>query len=321
MPESLKNHLQPLFGCRPPPILRLLFFGALSVALLIDQHGADRTAPLRSLLLTAVYPLQVAIDLPGRGYHWVSDMFGERHQLIEENAQLRAREALLQAQLQRYISLEVENRDLRVLLNAASERQERILVTELVAVDMARFSRHITIDKGSNSGVFRGQPVLDATGVIGQVHHLSPLSSTVIMITDPDHALPVQVVRNGQRGVLMGTGPSNRLTLAYVPNSADIEVDDRLVTSGLGGRFPAGFPVGKVISVDQDPQRPFARVEVEPSAHPDRSRRFVLVWPDTATVGDATGPLEADADPAPAVAPERVAAAETAGRPTVTPKR
>lgn len=285
MPESLKNRLLPLFGCRPPPILRLLFFAALSIALIVDQRGSDRMAPLRSLLLTAVYPLQVAVDLPGRGYHWVADMFGERHQLIEENAQLKAREALLQAQLQRYISLEVENRDLRVLLHAASERHERILVTELVAVDMAQFSRHITIDKGSNDEVFRGQPVLDATGVIGQVEHLSPLSSTVIMITDPNHALPVQVNRNGQRGVLMGTGPSNRLTLAYVPNSADIQVDDQLVTSGLGGQFPAGFPVGRVVSVDQDPRRPFARVEVEPSAHPERSRRFVLIWPDTPASG------------------------------------
>jgi rod shape-determining protein MreC len=124
---------------------------------------------------------------------------------------------------------------------------------------------------------------------MGQVHYISPVSSTVILITDPDHALPVQVNRNGLRGVLMGTGPSNRLTLSYVPNSADILVGDQLVTSGLGGQFPSGFPVGKVVKVNQDPREPFARVEVEPSAHPERSRRFILIWPQAPVAPTADG--------------------------------
>jgi rod shape-determining protein MreC len=293
MPESKGKHVLSLLTCRPPPIMRLLFFAALSIALIADQRGSNVLSPLRALLLTAVYPLQVAVDLPARGYHWAVDNFGERHKLVEENARLKAHETLLQAQLQRYISLEVEIRDLRELLHAAGQLREKILVTELVSVDMAQFSRHITIDKGANDQVFVGQPVLDTNGVMGQVHYVSPISSTVILITDPDHALPVQVNRNGLRGVLMGTGPSNRLTLSYVPNSADILVGDQLVTSGLGGRFPAGFPVGKVVKVDQDPREPFARVEAEPSAHPERSRRFILLWPEApaspATEPDADG--------------------------------
>lgn len=279
MTDEADNRLRNLIGCRPPPILRLLFFAALSVALIIDQRGSDHLAPLRSALLTAVYPVQQAAGMPESAYHWLSDNFSARSNLIEENAQLKAQQALLQAQVQRYISLEMENRDLRELLDARSHLQERSLVSELVAVDMAEFSRHITINKGSADKVFSGQPVLDATGVIGQVHHVSPVSSTVILLTDPDHALPVQVNRNGLRGVLMGSGPSNRMTLAYVPNSADIVSGDQLVTSGLGGHFPAGFPVGKVVSVNHDPGKPFAQVSVQPSAHPDRSRRFILMWP------------------------------------------
>ena len=279
MTEQPENRLRSLLGCSPPPILRLLFFTALSIALMMDQLGADRLAPLRAGLLTAAYPLQMAANLPGNGYFWVTENISARHQLIEENAHLKAQQALLQAQVQRYISLEMENRDLRELLDASSHLREKILVTELVAADMAGLSRHITIDKGFSSEVFSGQPVLDATGVIGQVRHVSPLSSTVILLTDPDHAVPVQVNRNGLRGVLMGSGPSNRLSLAYVPNSANILVGDKLVTSGLGGQFPAGFPVGEVIAVDKDPRKPFATVEVEPSAHPDRSRRFILMWP------------------------------------------
>ena len=289
MTDEQDHRVRSLFGCRPPPILRLLFFAALSIALIIDQRGSDRLAQLRSILLTTVYPLQVAAELPESGYHWLSDNFSARSNLIEENARLKAQQALLQAQVQRYIALEMENRDLRELLQARNHLQEKILVSELVAVDMAQFSRHITINKGSSDQVFSGQPVLDATGVIGQVHHVSPVSSTVILLTDPDHALPVQVNRNGLRGVLMGSGPSNRMTLAYVPNSADIVIGDQLVTSGLGGQFPAGFPVGKVISVDQDPGKPFAQVLVEPSAHPDRSRRFILLWPSGAEPPPAPG--------------------------------
>lgn len=298
MTDEADNRLRSLLGCRPPPILRLLFFAALSVALILDQRGSDHLAPLRAALLTAVYPLQQAAGMPESAYHWLSDNFSARSNLIEENAHLKAQQALLQAQVQRYIALEMENRDLRELLDARSNLQERILVSELVAVDMAQFSRHITIDKGSAQQVFSGQPVLDATGVIGQVHHVSPVSSTVILLTDPDHALPVQVNRTGLRGVLMGSGPSNRMTLAYVPNSADIVAGDQLVTSGLGGQFPAGFPVGKVISVDQDPGKPFAQVSVEPSAHPDRSRRFILMWPH----GSGPHPPEGEQPPAQQIA-------------------
>lgn len=282
MTDEPENRLRNLLGCRPPPILRLLFFAALSIGLIADQHGKDRLEPVRAALLTAVYPIQLAANLPGSGYHWLTENFSARQRLIEENERLKAEQALQRAQVQRYIALEMENRELRELLDASSQLQERILVSELVAADMAEFSRHITLNKGYSDEVFVGQPVLDATGVVGQVRHVSPLSSTVILLTDPDHALPVQVNRNGLRGVLLGSGPSNRLSLAYVPNSADIVVGDQLVTSGLGGRFPSGFPVGEVISVDQDPRKPFAAVDVRPSAHPDRSRRFILMWPNQA---------------------------------------
>ncbi len=296
MTDSGESWRHSLLRFRPPPLLRLLFFALLSVVMLRTQLLHDHLAPVRSALLTLVYPLQVAVRLPASGYQWAADTFSARHRLIEENAHLQVQQALLKAQLQRFSSLELENQDLRELLRASSHVQEKALVAQLVAVDMSPFSHHITIDKGTANGIFSGQPVLDTNGVVGQVHHVSPISSTVILVTNPDHALPVQVNRTGLRGVLMGSGPGSRLSLAYIPNSADVEVGDQLVTSGLGGRFPAGFPAGQVVAVDQDPRKPFARIDVEPSAHPQRSRHFILIWPA------ATSPRlaeEADAPAAP----------------------
>jgi rod shape-determining protein MreC len=271
--------IKPLFLQGPSPATRLLLVTLVSVAMMVADHRGGHLKPLRAGLQAALYPLQLLVDLPVSSAQWLSENLSSRQSLIEENATLRAQQVLLKAQLQKFIALESENRRLRELLDSSFKLGERVLVAELLSVDMDPFARHIVIDKGTLSGVYEGQPLLNADGVVGQVQHLSPLASTAVLITDPSHALPVQVDRTGLHAVVVGSGRADRLSLSYVPNSADIRKGDRLVTSGLGGRFPPGYPVGIVSEVIQDPREPFAQVTVTPSARPDRSRQFLLVWP------------------------------------------
>lgn len=247
--------------------------------MMVADHRTRAMQPVRGLLSTLVYPFQAAVTLPLEGIGSLLEGFRSRKALSEENARLRDRQMVLRAQLQKYSALESENRHLRQLLDSSFRIGERLLVAELLSVDADPFSRYITIERGSLHDVFEGQPLLDADGVVGQISHVSPLTGTAILITDPSHALPVSIVRNGLRAVALGTGSSNRLELPFIPNSEDVRIGDRVVTSGLGGRFPAGYPVGTVVAVDYDPREPFARIDVEPSAHPERSNRFLLVWP------------------------------------------
>jgi rod shape-determining protein MreC len=274
----------------------LAFFVLLSVGLMVADHRTRSLGPVRSLLSTLVYPFQAAVTLPVEGVGGLLEGFRERRALSDENARLRAEQMVLKAQLQKYSALESENRHLRELLDSSFRIGERLLVAELLSVDADPFSRHITIERGSLHDVFKGQPLLDADGVVGQIRHVSPLTSTAILITDPSHALPVSIVRNGLRAVALGTGSSNRLELPFIPNSEDVRVGDRVVTSGLGGRFPAGYPVGTVVEVNHDPREPFAGIGVEPSAHPERSSQFLLVWPAKEAV---LGSQEGDAGTAP----------------------
>jgi rod shape-determining protein MreC len=145
-------------------------------------------------------------------------------------------------------------------------------------VEQDPFRQVVLIDKGSSSGLYKGQPVLDADAVVGQVTHTNPYTANVLLITDATHALPVQVQRNGLRTIALGTGLINRLELPHLPNNADIRVGDLLTTSGLGGRFPPGYPVARVVEVRHEPGRPFAWIIAETSAQLDRLREVLLVW-------------------------------------------
>ena len=170
------------------------------------------------------------------------------------------------------------------------------LIAEILAVDLAPYRQQVMVNKGTSSGVFVGQPVLDANAVMGQVIRTNPFSSVVLLITDADHALPVEVNRNGLRTIAAGTGLSQELELLYIPKNADIRVGDLLVTSGMDERFPPGYPVARVKTVRQDPDNPFTTVIAEPTARLDRSREVLLVWtlsPNSqqqALTGDASAP-------------------------------
>ena len=251
----------------------------LSLALMAFDHNQHQLEHLRSDLSVVTYPLQALADLPLTLSRWLGETLSTRETLQQDNTRLHEDNLKLRALLQKYEALEAENTRLRNLLDSSIKLGDRVLVAELSAVDLDPYKHQVQINKGSNSGVFNGQSVLDAQAVMGQVIHATPFSSTVLLITDPHHALPVQVLRNGLRTIAIGTGRLNQLELPYLPNNADIQEGDLLVTSGLGGKFPAGYPVAEVTQVARLPQQPFAEITARPRAHLDRAREVLLVWP------------------------------------------
>ena len=255
------------------------------------DHRASHLESMRSLLSTVLYPLQLAIHVPIRAGEWLSEQISTRHTILAENTRLREERLRVRTRLEKLEALEAENQRLRNLLGSSQKVDERVLVAELISVDMDPFSRRIVVNKGAWDGVSPGQALIGSNGVMGQIIHAGPFTSNALLITDPSHALPVQIRRNGLRAVALGTGPLNLLKLSHVPNSADVQVNDRIVTSGLGNRFLSGYPVGKVVEIKRDPGRPFAEVYVEPSAMLERTREVLLVRSDP--VVDQDSALEA----------------------------
>lgn len=249
---------------------------------MVVDHRMQYLDSFRNALTVIVYPIQYAVNFPVSATDWVEDNIKTREELLVENEKLDSQNAFLQAQMQKYMSLEIENMRLRRLLEASERLTDRVLTAELLGVDLDPFSHQVLINKGQRHDAYQGQPILDANGVYGQVVHVSPLSSTVVLITDPGHALPVQVNRSGLRTIAQGTGVVDKLDLLHIPNNADIKEGDVMVTSGLGGVFPPGYPVAKVIEVKPDSSMPFATVTAKPLAELDKSREVLLVWKEKA---------------------------------------
>lgn len=243
------------------------------------DHRQGHLELVRSTLSTLVYPIQFVVNLPIVAGRWVSESIITRKKLIEENNRLHSQHQLLNSKLQRFEVLEEENKRLRELLGSTITFKERVMIAELLAVELEQFRNMVEINKGSRNGVYEGQPVVDAHGVIGQVVHVGPFSSNVLMITDPSHAIPVQVNRNGLRAIAVGTGQNNTLLLEHLPTNADIHVGDLIVSSGLGRRFPRGYPVGTVSSIKLEPGAPFGTIHIAPSAMLAQNREVLLVWP------------------------------------------
>lgn len=249
----------------------------VSIALMVLDSRQQYMPVVRTTLTVATYPIRYMIDLPSSVGGWLSETFASRRHLMLENEALHQEQLELKAREQKMAALEVENARLRALLGSTAKVQEHTIIAELTAVDMSPFSRQIILNKGSLHGVYEGQAMIDAHGIMGQIVHVSPLQSTAILITDPKHALPVEVNRNGLRSIASGTGESNRLILDQLPNNADILQGDLLVTSGLGGRFPAGYPVARVTEVVRNHDLPFAHVSAEPLAAIESSREVLLI--------------------------------------------
>lgn len=274
--------MQPLFQQGTGPAARLLLLVILSISLMVWDHRAQHLETVRGFLSGAIAPLRYVVSAPAQFFGWSSRRVQTRAQLIDRVEALERENLRLRARQQKFETLQSENERLRNLLDSSAKRDERVLVAELLAVDLDPYRQQVVINQGTEDGVYRGQPVIDAYGVMGQIIHVGPLTATALLISDPNHALPVQINRNGLRTIASGTGEPDRLQLLYIPNSADIRVGDLVVTSGLGGRFPPNYPVARVVKVERRPGEPFADVVAEPRAQLARSREVLLVWAESA---------------------------------------
>ncbi|MBD9360326.1 rod shape-determining protein MreC [Methylomonas fluvii] len=267
-----------LFAKGPSLNTRLLVALLVSISMLVIDYRSERLDRVRSLLSVFTYPLQSLASLPVDFYQTVSGTVISFVELQKENRRLKEAQFVNDAKLLKFAALEKENTRLRMLLENSFQLGEQVLVAELVSVKLAPYEHTVVVNKGSRFGVHPEQPVLDANGIVGQVVRALPSSSEVMLITDPDHAVPVQVNRNGLRTIAFGTGQPNRLHLPFLANNADIVPGDLLVTSGLGGVFPAGYPVAVVDKFEARPDKSFANIYATPKAELDKSREFLIVW-------------------------------------------
>jgi len=248
------------------------------MALVVFGLYTNRLDFLRQKLSVLATPFYQLTDVPRRLNDWRKDTFVSRTDLRAENDTLKTELLVHQRKLQQMASLAAENVRLRQLLNASQMLQDTVLIVELIGVSPNPLSHKVIINRGASSGVFKGQPVLDAFGLMGQVTEVSEDSSTVLLISDSTHAIPVQVNRNGVRAIAEGTGDLNSLSLRHVSTNTDIREGDLLVSSGLGDRFPVGYPVAEVTQVMRDPGKAFLTVIAKPMARLDRSRHLLLVF-------------------------------------------
>ena len=281
MVASRGNHSNP---ARIPALgVRLLLLVLFSIVLMYLDHRQNHLDAVRKGLGAAVYPIQLIVDAPVRLWVWLGEATTSRNDLQLEVGRLKAERLLTNARLQRLTALEAENARLRALLEARSQVRDEIRVAEIMAVDANPYEHNLVIDIGSTDGVYDGQAIVDADGVVGQVIEAGLMTAQAVLISDTDHALPVEVNRNGLRTIAVGSGEIDRLDLPFLPNNADIRAGDLLVTSGLGGAFPAGYPVAVVDSVTRIPQEPFADVTAKPAAALDQVREVMLIWSAPAT--------------------------------------
>ena len=250
----------------------------LSLLLMFLDHRDNHLDTVRNAISAAIYPIRVLVDAPSRLLAKAGEIIESRDELQRENDRLTDEILLTAPRLQQLSALRAENTRLRALLDARQQVPDEVRVVEIMAVDSNPFRHSIVLDLGSNDGVYDGQAIIDADGIIGQVMQTGPMTADAILISDPGHALLVEVNRNGLRTVAYGTGEFGRLDLPGLPNNADIRAGDLLVTSGLGGTFPSGYPVAVVNTVTRIPQEAFADVTATPSAALDQVREVMLIW-------------------------------------------
>jgi rod shape-determining protein MreC len=255
-----------------------VLYSLLALGLIILDKRYDHLGRIRRALSVVAYPLQIAVASPFEGWDWFRESVSSRATLRADKAKLEAQLRVADFRLQRYEALEAETQRLRALRSNAAAVADRFVIGDVMDVDLDAFRERVLVDKGAQDGVFVGQAVLDAGGVFGQVARVGQLTAEVILVSDATHAIPVQINRNGLRTIAVGTGDMGRLKLPYLPTSADVVAGDLLVTSGLGGGFPAGYPVGTVAEVKRDPAQSLADVDVKPAAALDRSRELMFVW-------------------------------------------
>jgi rod shape-determining protein MreC len=271
------EHTQSFFNRGPSPTVRLIFFSLLSLLLLFVDARYQYLESARRVVSVLTYPLQRAVAAPGELWHQAGSFFVTQGNLVGDNAQLRQQHTMDAAQLQQLQVLQAENQHLRELLAVQQRATYPTQLAEIVYVERDIFKRKLFLDKGAQASVQAGQVVVDDIGVVGQVTRVYPWLSEVTLITDKDHAVPVQVLRNGLRAVVFGSGDTSDLALRYMPISSDIQEGDVLVTSGIDGTYPPGLPVAKVGRIERDPAYPFARIQCSPLAGVDRQRQLLIL--------------------------------------------
>ena len=272
----------PFFKRGPAPLVRLFFFASLSLALLVLDARFRYAEGLRGVLALAAYPLQRAATAPVELLRTVGDYFSTQAQLFEENAALRAKNLALSQAAQRFETAEADAAQLRRLIGAAEKLEVKATPAEILYAGRDPYSHKVFVNLGERQGVKPGSPVTDEAGVIGQVTRVHPLVSEVTLVTDQDHVVPIQVVRNGLRAIAFGGGASGMLELRFTAGNAEIQNGDRLVTSGIDGTYPAGLPVATVVRIERDAENSFARVICRPAGGVDRGRFVLVLYDETA---------------------------------------
>ncbi|RIZ69060.1 MAG: rod shape-determining protein MreC [Methylococcales bacterium] len=272
-----------MFASGPSINTRLLVAVIASTILLVTEYRSSQNE-VRSTLSVLVDPLKYLVDLPTSLVEHAARFVITYRALKLENERLREEQVIHQSRLLKFEALEKENIRLRALLENSFKLGEQVLVAELLSVNMAPYEHIVVVNKGTRFGVHPQQPVLDANGVVGQVFRALPFTSEIMLITDPNHAIPVQVNRNGLLTIAMGSGQLNRLVLPFLPSNADIRPGDLLITSGLGGTFPQGYPVAVVDEFTAQPDKAFAMITATPKALLDHNRELMIVWSKSAPV-------------------------------------
>jgi rod shape-determining protein MreC len=258
-------------------VLALVF----SIFLMFADYHYKYLDIVRSGFSLIVSPLQYAVDYPVRVVGWIQSLVSAKKTLIDENMRLRYQQTMLEAELQKLLVIQNENSRLKELLLTSSKADMRAMAAQILAVDTSNARQIVVLNKGTRDGVYTGQPVLDAKGVMGQVIDVGPMTSTVLLISDSKSAVPVRNNRTGERAILVGTNRIEQLSLINLPKTSSIHPGDVLVTSGLGRRYPEGYPVGRILEVNSIPGEDFVKVIVSPIALLNRNRLVLLIWPDT----------------------------------------
>jgi rod shape-determining protein MreC len=262
----------------PSNLTRLVLLSVLSAALMILDHRGHHLEKIRAGLNVLAYPILLVAEAPAYVGRAVSDFFTTRGALRADNEKLLAERQMLLAKLQRFDALEEENNRLRRMLGSAEQVADKALAAELIEVSSEPFTRKVTVARGSRDGVYVGQPVIDAHGIMGQVTQVAGDISRVTLITDAGHAIPVLDNRSGLRTIVFGTGDQDVLKVPYLTASADIKEGDLLVSSGMGGTFPPGYPVAHVFKIVSDPNESFLTISAKPAAQLNHGKQVLLIW-------------------------------------------
>lgn len=272
--------MKPIFGRGPSLQLRLFFAVIVSASLMLADSRLDAFSQVRFLLNSLVAPIQYTADLPRSMFDGFYERFSSRQQLMESNRGLKREVLALKSDLILLDQYREENQRLRKLLGSSFVRDEKKVVAEVMGVDTSPYRHQVVIDKGRVDGVYEGQPVINEKGIVGQVTFVAAHNSRVLLLVDPNSAIPVQNIRNDIRVVASGNGQTDEIQLEHIATSTDMEVGDMLVTSGLGGVYPEGYPVAYLSHVDKDTRSEFASIKASPVVDFNRLRYLLLIWPN-----------------------------------------